>query len=458
MPSDRPSPLPRWVKVLLWTGLALFLGWLGWVQLIRDETVRAPEGFLARPENVVFQPEENGLELIRELEFIRTPQGDWRQHKQQQEILKLRAPWIQEVMQPLVDAAPAVERLVQQTLQKPTRPAPPQADRSDPFPWSPEEDFSLWYSGDDFKRATNIFLAKALDLARQNKGMEARRWITEARNMALRYRAVAGSPDRSKLAMHFLVQTDFLVFHQLAGYPASAEDLAEAPHLFTGTGFLHEAFLRLVARDYGQQMEYRAQSRKNSGNQADPMQLLPMCCEGPMPPDWWIRTRYKQGAEQNCFTDIYSQLGGVIFLESPKGRQRVADLYAALKIESKLSLLSLEPNRTGRVLASTAALRLLDDESWFFAIEALRRCCLTAVAAKRWSLAHEGHRPGSLQELVPDYLPGVPLDPYEARPVRWDAASGTVYVIGEAGVDDVPVMPAGRFVSLPKTGAGARLP
>ena len=110
MPSDRPSPLPRWVKVLLWTGLALFLGWLGWVQLIRDETVRAPEGFLARPENVVFQPEENGLELIRELEFIRTPQGDWRQHKQQQEILKLRAPWNQEVMQPLVDAAPAVER------------------------------------------------------------------------------------------------------------------------------------------------------------------------------------------------------------------------------------------------------------------------------------------------------------------------------------------------------------
>ncbi len=83
------------------------------------------------------------------------------------------------------------------------------------------------------------------------------------------------------------------------------------------------------------------------------------------------------------------------------------------------------------------------------------------MAAKRWSLAHEGHRPGSLQELVPDYLPGVPLDPCEAKPVRWNAASGTVYVIGDDGVDDVPVlpvMPAGRFVSPLKASPGARLP
>ena len=71
MQSDRPSPLPRWVKVSFWTGLALFLGWLGWVQLIKDETVRAQEGFLARTETVVFQPEENGLEVVRELESIR---------------------------------------------------------------------------------------------------------------------------------------------------------------------------------------------------------------------------------------------------------------------------------------------------------------------------------------------------------------------------------------------------
>ncbi len=435
----------------------MFLGWLGWVQLIRDETVRAPEGFLARTETVVYQPEENGLELLLEgVASMRRPRGDWTHQKQQKEILGLRAAWDQEIMQPLVDAAPAARQMVQQSLQKPTGPASPRADR--PSPWSPEEDFSLWYGGDDFKAVTNIFLAKAMDLARQNKAMDARRWITEARNMALRYWAVAGTPDRSKLAMYFLAQTDFLVFHLLAIYPASAEDLAEAQAIFTGSGFHQKEFLQLVARDYWQQMEDRAQPLFHSGRQADPMAFFSACCDDPMPPAWWIRMRYKQGAEQNLFTDIYSQLGEVIFLEGPKGRQKVADLYTVLKLESKLSFISVEPNRTGRVLASTAALRLLDDESWFFAFEAVRRCCLTAVAAKRWSLAHQGHRPGSLQELVPDYLPGVPLDPYEAKPVRWDAPSGTVFVIGEDGVDDVPVMPDGRFVSPLKTSPGARLP
>ena len=444
MPPDRPPPLPRWVKVSCWTGLALFLGWLGWAQLIRDETVRAPEGFLARPEIVVFVPQENGLMLIREgLAAMTRPGGDARR---QTEILGFRAPWNQEVMQPLVDAAPAVERLMQEALQKSSWSEPPDTDEAH------------WHLEDDFRRMTQVFLPKSMDLANRGRNSEARRWITEVRNYALKCWAGSGMPDRSKLAMNFLAQTDFHVFHQLAIYPASAEDLAEAQAMFTGSGFHQKEFLQLVARDYWQQMEDRAQPVFHSGRQADPMAFFSACCDDPMPPAWWIRTRYKQGAEQNRFTDIYAQLGEVVFLEGRMGRQRVADLYAALKIESKLSLLSWEPNRTGRVLASMAALRLLDDESWFFAVEAVRRCCLTAVAAKRWSLAQEGHRPGSLQELVPDYLPGVPLDPYEAKPVRWDAASGTVYVIGEDGVDDVPAMPAGHFVSPLKASPGARLP
>jgi hypothetical protein len=326
--------------------------------------------------------------------------------------------------------------------------------------WSepPDTDEAHWHLEYDFRRMTQVFLAKSMDLANRGRGSEARRWITEVRNYALKCWAGAGLPDRSTLAMDFLARPDFYVFHQLALFPASVEDLAEAQAVFTGPGLPQKEFLRLVARDYWQQMDWRSRPEYHSGRQADPMAFFLACCDDPRPPAWWIRTRYKQGAEQNLFTDIYSQLGEVIFLEGPKGRQRVADLYAVLKLESKLSLLSVEPNRTGRVLASTAALRLLDDESLFFAFEAVRRCCLTAVAAKRWSLAHEGHRPGSLQELVPEYLPGVPLDPYEAKPVRWDAASGTVYVIGEDGVDDVPVMPAGRFVSPLKTSPGARLP
>ena len=202
MPPDKPPPLPCWVKVSLSTGLALFLGWLGWVQLIRDETVRAPEGFLAKPETAVFVPQENGLLLLVEgLASMRRPQGDW---KQQKEILGLRAPWDQEIMQPLVDAAPAVERLVQQALQKPSWSEPPDIDQ---FPWP------LY---DDFQRITHVFLAKSMDRANRGRGSEARRWISEARNFALKYWAGADTPDCSTHAMHFLARTDFHIFHQLA--------------------------------------------------------------------------------------------------------------------------------------------------------------------------------------------------------------------------------------------------
>ena len=172
MPPDRPPPVPYWVKVSFWTGLALFLGWLGWVQLIRDESVRAPEGFLARTETVVFQPEENGLRLLREgLASMIRPGGDARR---QTEILGLRSPWNQEVMQPLVDAAPAAERLMQQALQKSSWSEPPDTDEAH------------WHLEDDFRRMTQVFLAKSMDLANRGRGSEARHWITEARNFALR--------------------------------------------------------------------------------------------------------------------------------------------------------------------------------------------------------------------------------------------------------------------------------
>lgn len=103
--------------------------------------------------------------------------------------------------------------------------------------------------------------------------------------------------------------------------------------MFTGLGLPQKQFLRFVARDYWQQMDSRSRPEYHSGRQADPMLYFSMCCDDPMPPAWWIRTRYKQGAEQNRFTDIYAQLGEVVFLEGRMGRQKVADLYAALEIE-----------------------------------------------------------------------------------------------------------------------------
>ena len=45
-----------------------------------------------------------------------------------------------------------------------------------------------------------------------------------------------------------------------------------------------------------------------------------------------------------------------------------------------------------------------------------------------------GALPGSLAELVPEFLPAVPVDPWDGRPLRYRA--GTVWSIGRDGKDE----------------------
>jgi hypothetical protein len=67
-----------------------------------------------------------------------------------------------------------------------------------------------------------------------------------------------------------------------------------------------------------------------------------------------------------------------------------------------------------------------------------RQVVITAIALKRFELKH-GKPPGSLTELSPEFLPGVPLDPVDGRPLRYRPnPDGTflLYSIGADGVDD----------------------
>lgn len=61
----------------------------------------------------------------------------------------------------------------------------------------------------------------------------------------------------------------------------------------------------------------------------------------------------------------------------------------------------------------------------------------TAVAVHRFR-AEEGKLPQTLQELVPKYLPAVPLDPFDEQPLRWKITDDdwVVYSIGENLQDD----------------------
>ena len=67
-----------------------------------------------------------------------------------------------------------------------------------------------------------------------------------------------------------------------------------------------------------------------------------------------------------------------------------------------------------------------------------RRLVVTAIALKRFQLEH-GQWPETLAELSPEFLPSVPIDPYDGKPLKYHSnPDGTflLYSVGEDGVDD----------------------
>ncbi len=77
---------------------------------------------------------------------------------------------------------------------------------------------------------------------------------------------------------------------------------------------------------------------------------------------------------------------------------------------------------------------------------ATRRVARTAIAIAAYR-AEKGALPATLAELVPAFLPNVPIDPWDGRPLRWSAGEkGTVWSIGRDGKDDggIPCGEMGR--------------
>ena len=66
------------------------------------------------------------------------------------------------------------------------------------------------------------------------------------------------------------------------------------------------------------------------------------------------------------------------------------------------------------------------------------RLSLTALAEERWRLAHDGQVSESLADLVPTFLPAIPVDPFDGQPLRYKklAKGYVIYSIGEDLTDD----------------------
>jgi hypothetical protein len=71
-------------------------------------------------------------------------------------------------------------------------------------------------------------------------------------------------------------------------------------------------------------------------------------------------------------------------------------------------------------------------------IETAKRLLVTAIALKRYHLQH-GTYPASLNEMVPNYLKEVPMDPMDGKPLRYRLRPDgdfLLYSVGEDGEDN----------------------
>lgn len=121
---------------------------------------------------------------------------------------------------------------------------------------------------------------------------------------------------------------------------------------------------------------------------------------------------------------------------SPKGR------IAAFIPQESGFIRWLNPNVYGDQ-ALRAALESLSITQSYFAPRALftTRAMQLRLALYRWQRAHGGEFPSKVEELSPDFLNKIPADPWDGKPLRWDAASGIIFAVGSDWRDDLPTIP-----------------
>jgi hypothetical protein len=121
-----------------------------------------------------------------------------------------------------------------------------------------------------------------------------------------------------------------------------------------------------------------------------------------------------------AYSNMMVQLGALGITNPPDSWLTALDLPDYRRIFSQGS------TATGRTVLRTMT------------VEACKRIAVAAIALKRYQLKH-GQWPEKLVDLSPEFLPSVPLDPVDGRPLRYRRNNdGTylLYSIGDDGMDD----------------------
>ena len=107
-----------------------------------------------------------------------------------------------------------------------------------------------------------------------------------------------------------------------------------------------------------------------------------------------------------------------------------SDAEEMLGLKGNTSKLIIRPNSVGRILFSL----LIPSYGSLLEKKCRAECSLATtriIVASKTYQKKEGRLPDALQSLVPLYLPSIPVDPYDGKPVRYSPSKGIVYSVGQ---------------------------
>jgi len=169
---------------------------------------------------------------------------------------------------------------------------------------------------------------------------------------------------------------------------------------------------------------------------------------------WWSypdEMRYLQGM-QAILNDLRQAETNQALLPIKTEMRKQIDAFIAGS-DNPFSL-SLSPAKADFHFVMSSSLEALDKcFGKVIQVKASQQMVIAAIALKRYQLRH-GQLPETLAALVPEFVPSVPMDPFDGQPLKYRRhADGTflLYSVAENGVDDGgdPTVPASASSTRP---------
>ena len=312
-----------------------------------------------------------------------------------------------------------------------------------PGPWArqdpetKEDNFMAWVSLDD--AIVELFrLAQAGD----RHGIPALDLPAAAR-LALQICA-AVKPAVSELFQGFMLETANNSAFRIAGWsmrmPRPAEEqkllLKELQQLIARCEFDHTMIDAMTRGDFARAVEDKAVMHVRSKLWADESALRSFASaagggETPTKLRWQaLRT------QPNRLIELMARMNLHLLSQStlPHSQRKPWPAPATP------ALWSLSPNAGGILFLSQFT--GLEGLSNFDHSRARTRLMVVLCAIARHRLEYAGAFPSKLEDLVPTYLDGVPLDPFTGDPISYDPRAARIWCTGEDGKTDATLVPA----------------